>query len=305
MSKHLGDYDAATVVYGKFTTYQPSTGASFTLAGSPAIQVYKDNSTTQSSSGVTLTTDFDSVTGFNHFAVDTSSDGTFYSAGSFFDVMLSAGSVNSVNVAGSAIASFTLRKDSALKPATAGRNLVVDTSGLADATTVKLGPSGSASAQTARDVGASVLLSSGTGTGQLNFTSGVVDANTTKISGTAQTARDLGASVLLSSGTGTGQLSLSSGRAKIQSNTVTNTAINGFQFVMRNTAGTPTTGLTVTASRSIDGGAFSSCANSVTEIGSGFYKIDLATSDVNGVCIAFKFSATGANDTDFTVIMTP
>jgi hypothetical protein len=38
-----------------------------------------------------------------------------------------------------------------------------------------------------------------------------LDVNTTAISGTAQTGRDLGASVLLSSGTGTGQISLSSG----------------------------------------------------------------------------------------------
>lgn len=38
--------------------------------------------------------------------------------------------------------------------------------------------------QTARDIGASVLLSSGTGTGQLNFTSGVVNANVTQWRGT-------------------------------------------------------------------------------------------------------------------------
>lgn len=37
-------------------------------------------------------------------------------------------------------------------------------------------------------------------------------ANTTQINGTNQTARDLGASVLLSSGTGTGQISLSAGK---------------------------------------------------------------------------------------------
>lgn len=39
--------------------------------------------------------------------------------------------------------------------------------------------------QTARDIGASVLLSSGTGTGQLDFTSGVVKANVTQLLGTA------------------------------------------------------------------------------------------------------------------------
>lgn len=41
--------------------------------------------------------------------------------------------------------------------------------------------------QTARDIGASVLLSSGTGTGQLDFTSGVVKANLVQILATALT----------------------------------------------------------------------------------------------------------------------
>jgi len=178
--KHLGDFDTSTVVYGKFTTYRPSTGAPFTLAGTPALSVYKDNSTTQSTTGVTLTVDFDSVTGLHHFAIDTSADGTFYAAGSFFDIVVTTGTVDSVSAVGTVVASFTIRKNSALKPATAGRTLVVDAAGLADANTVKLGPSGSGTAQTARDIGASVLLSSGTGTGQLDFTSGVVKANATQ-----------------------------------------------------------------------------------------------------------------------------
>jgi hypothetical protein len=126
---HLGDFDATTVVYGKFTTYRPSTGASFTLAGTPALSVYKDNSTTQSTTGVTLTADFDSVTGFNHFAIDTSADGTFYAAGSFFDVVITTGTVDSVSVTGSVVGSFTLRKNSALKPTTAARTLDVSAGG--------------------------------------------------------------------------------------------------------------------------------------------------------------------------------
>ncbi len=174
MSKHLGDYDASAVIYGKFTTFQPSTGAPFALAGTPALSVYKDNSTTQSTTGVTLTVSFDSVTGLNHYAIDTSSDGTFYSAGSFFDIVITTGTVDGVSVVGATVASFTIRKDSSLKPATAGRTLVVDASGLADANTVKLGPSGSGTAQTARDIGLSVLLSSGTGTGQVSLASGKV-----------------------------------------------------------------------------------------------------------------------------------
>ncbi len=72
-------------------------------------------------------------------------------------------------------------------PATSGRSIVVDAAGLVDANTVKVGPTGSGTAQTARDVGASVLLSPGTGTGQLDFNSGVVKANLAQILGTALT----------------------------------------------------------------------------------------------------------------------
>lgn len=150
--KHLGDYDASTVVHGKFTTFRPSTGAAYTLGGTPALSVYKDNSTTQSTTGVTLTADFDSVTGLNHYSIDTSADGAFYSAGSFFDVVITTGTVDGVSVVGSVVASFTIRKDSSLKPATAGRALVVDAAGLADSNVVKVGPSGSGTAQTAGDI---------------------------------------------------------------------------------------------------------------------------------------------------------
>lgn len=72
-------------------------------------------------------------------------------------------------------------------PATSGRSMVVDASGLVDACTVKVGASGSGTAQTARDLGASVLISSGTGTGQLDVTSGVIKANLAQILGTALT----------------------------------------------------------------------------------------------------------------------
>lgn len=126
---HIGDFDTSTVVYGKFTTYRPSTGAPYTLAGTPALSVYKDNSVTQSTTGVTLTADFDSVTGLNHFAIDTSADGTFYSAGSFFSVVITTGTVDSVSAVGTVVAEFTIRKNSALKPTTAGRALDVSAGG--------------------------------------------------------------------------------------------------------------------------------------------------------------------------------
>jgi hypothetical protein len=125
----LGDFDAGATLYFKFTTFRPSTGAPFTLAGTPAISVYKDASTTQSTAGVTLTADFDAVTGLNHVAIDTSADGTFYAVGSFFDVVVTTGTVDSVSAVGVVVGRFTLRKTACLKPTTAGRALDVSAGG--------------------------------------------------------------------------------------------------------------------------------------------------------------------------------
>jgi lysophospholipase L1-like esterase len=48
-----------------FTTRQFSTGAPFTLAGTPVISAYEDAGTTQITAGITLGVDHDSVTGMN------------------------------------------------------------------------------------------------------------------------------------------------------------------------------------------------------------------------------------------------
>ena len=127
--KHLGDFDAASVLHTKFTTYRPSTGAVFTLGGTPVVSVYKDGSLTQSTAGITLTVDFDGLTGLHHLAIDTSADGTFYSAGSHFEAVITTGTVDSVSVVGSCVASFSIRKDSALKATVAGRTLDVSAGG--------------------------------------------------------------------------------------------------------------------------------------------------------------------------------
>lgn len=61
------------------------------------------------------------------------------------------------------------------------------------------------------------LYTRGSGAGQINQTNnGQIDANAARTGGTTNTGRDIGASVLLSSGTGTGQISLSSGAVLLQ-----------------------------------------------------------------------------------------
>ena len=78
-----------------------------------------------------------------------------------------------------------------------------------------------------------------------------------------------------------------------------NAILNNFEFEMVDSADhvTPKTGLTVTAERSIDGGAYAACANAVVEVSVGTYKINLAATDTNGDFITLKFTGAGADAT--------
>ena len=67
----------------------------------------------------------------------------------------------------------------------------------------------------------------------------------------------------------------------------------------------PQTGLTITATRSLNGGAFAPCANSVSEIGFGWYQINLASTDMNANTVSLRFTATGADDRDIQIVTQP
>jgi hypothetical protein len=292
--------------------------------------------------------------------------------------------------------------------------MVIDGSGRVDVSKV------SGTSQTARDLGASVLLSTGTGTGQLDFTSGVVKANLAQILGTAltETAGQIAAafkqwfnvaapvgtvnsipnatagatgglfiagsnaattanitgnltgnvsgsvgsvtgavgsvtgavgSVTGAVGSVTGAVGsvtagvtvttnndktgytastvsdktgysltqafpsnfssmaiTAAGAVGVQSNVKKNTASTGFMFVLTDsTTHTPKTGVTVTAQRSIDGAAYASCANAVSEVSNGMYKIDLAAADVNGNHIMLRFTGTNTDDLNIELITEP
>lgn len=92
------------------------------------------------------------------------------------------------------------------------------------------------------------------------------------------------------------------GHVKLQGTIQKNTALNGFPFYMALSSDdkSPATGKTITATRSLDGGAFGACANAATEIANGWYAINLATTDVNGNTVALSFTATSC---DATLIM--
>lgn len=81
-----------------------------------------------------------------------------------------------------------------------------------------------------------------------------------------------------------------------------NTAFNNFVFYMETAAGDPATGLTITAQRMLDGAAFAACANAASEVSAGWYKIDLAATDVNADSVALKFTAPGAKARNMLVL---
>lgn len=105
--KYIGDYaeDYATLNF-KFSTHKAD-GTPITLAGTPAVSVYKANSTTQSTAGITLTTDFDGVTGLHNVLIDLSAD-AFFSTGNDYAVVITTGTVDSISVVGTVLAHFSI-----------------------------------------------------------------------------------------------------------------------------------------------------------------------------------------------------
>ena len=53
------DYDLESTLDFKFTSRAFATGIPTTLGGTPAVEIYEDNSTTQITGAETLTVDFD------------------------------------------------------------------------------------------------------------------------------------------------------------------------------------------------------------------------------------------------------
>jgi len=107
MSQYLGDLpeDFADLNF-KFVTKQFSTGIPFALVGG-VVSIYKSNSVTEITAGITLTTPFDSRTGFANVNVDLSSDAA-YAVNEYYEAVLTAGTVDGVSVVGTPLANFSI-----------------------------------------------------------------------------------------------------------------------------------------------------------------------------------------------------
>ncbi len=110
---------------------------------------------------------------------------------------------------------------------------------------------------------------------------------------------------------GLGSANLDTQLAAIQADLPTkltrNAAFTNFMFKMVDSTDhvTAETGVTITATRSLDGAAFGACANSASEVASGWYKIDLAAGDLNGNCVVLRFTGTGCDVTEIEIITQP
>lgn len=126
--KNLGDFRLGDTIDFKFTTTAAATGAPTTLAGTPALSAYPGNSNTQITAGITLTVDFDAVTGLNHCRIVASS-GNGYASGSTYEIVITTGTVGGTSAVGYVVACFSIEARSALMPTTGGRTLDVTAGG--------------------------------------------------------------------------------------------------------------------------------------------------------------------------------
>jgi hypothetical protein len=108
----MTDYILGSTIYKRFTTRQFSTGAPFTLAGTPVVAAYENDSATQITAGITLGVDHDTVTGLNLLTiVATTANG--FERGKEYDLVITTGTVDSVSVVGEVIGTFSIEKESA------------------------------------------------------------------------------------------------------------------------------------------------------------------------------------------------
>lgn len=124
----MSDYALGTTIYLFFTTRAFATGVPTTLSGSPVLSVLEENNATPITSGVSVSVDRASVTGLNQATIVASS-GNGFESGKEYALYISTGTVGGTSVVGEVVGSFSIEKESALRPTTAGRTLDVSAGG--------------------------------------------------------------------------------------------------------------------------------------------------------------------------------
>jgi len=108
----MRDITLGDTIYIRFTTRAFATGVPTTLAGTPVLSIYEENNLVQITAGVSVTADYDSVTGLNQATIVATS-GNGYESGKSYDLVITTGTVSSVSVVGEVVGSFTVESSSA------------------------------------------------------------------------------------------------------------------------------------------------------------------------------------------------
>lgn len=299
MSTYYGDFPTShTSVCMVFDSFAASTGAPSATSNFAAgdIVIFKDGGTTQrsSSAGITVSTSFDTNTGLQMVVIDLSdnTDAGFYAAGHEYSV-----AVADVTIDGQTIrfwlGSFSIER--------AGGVLALAKSATSGFAALK------ALIDAVDDFVDTEVAAIKTVTDKFVFTvANEVNANTRYVGGTSQTAGDLAAMITaVDDYVDTEVAAIKAKTDNLPSAVKKNVALANFMFKMVDSADhiTPKTGLTVACKRSIDGAAFADCNTATaTEIASGWYKVSLAASDLNGTTIALKFTSAGADQRDLLIV---
>ena len=108
MSYH-GDFTLGSTFDIKFTTIDA--GIPTTLSGTPVVSAYVDNDTTQLTAGITLSADFDNVTGLNNVRVVATS-GNGYATGKNYTLVITTGTVGGKSAVGYVVGAFSIENRS-------------------------------------------------------------------------------------------------------------------------------------------------------------------------------------------------
>lgn len=182
-----GDIRLGDTIDIKFSTVT-TTGAPTQLAGTPVISAYPGNSTTQLTAGITLTADFDSVTGLNNVRV-VASGGNGYATATNYTLVITTGTVGGTSVVGYCIGSFSIENRSAVMPTTAGRTLDVSATGEAGLDWANIGSPTTANNLSSTNIDVDQVVASVSGA--VASVTNTVNANMTQISGDSTAADNL------------------------------------------------------------------------------------------------------------------
>ncbi len=270
-------------------------GVMATLTGAPAaLRIYKDGSATQDLDGVTITVDFDGITGRTHVTLDPTADPAFYASGSEFSVAVNVGTVGGVSVVGRSVgAFFRIRKGAELMPLNEGELLKL-TSGYVSPNWADIA-----------NPTTTVNLSGTTTKNVTDLAATLVTIGTTLAALPAAVWAALTSALTVTGSIGKKLADWLVGDSHIKRNQ----ALEKYVFVMTNaTTHAPMPGLTVTCTRAIDGavGVVGTLTNIIEHPDvDGSYLVDFGAGDLDGKVIKFVATAAGADKTQERIITVP